>query len=230
MQSAILPPLTAKMVLIDLDGTLVDSVPDLSRSVDQMMAALNLPLAGEQKVRDWVGNGVERLVKRALTGQMNAEPDEALYIKALPLFMAYYHENNGKLSRLYDGVVEGLRYLKQAGLHVACVTNKAAAFTLPLLKTLGIHAEFELIISGDSLAKKKPDPMPLLHAAEYFKVSPAEAVMVGDSINDVQAARSAGFKVICVTYGYNHGLDIRDAQPDRVVDSLAELPRVLKQA
>ena len=218
-----------EMILIDVDGTLVDSVPDLAFCVDEMMKALDMPTHGEAKVRDWVGNGVERLTRRALIGQLDGEPDEALFEKAYPIFLDLYAENTSKRSLLYPGVREGLDYLKAAGYKLGCVTNKASQFTLPLLKDLGIHDEFEIIICGDTLAKKKPDPLPLLHAAEFFGVEPARATMLGDSMSDVKAARAAGFQIICMSYGYNHGEDIRDYNPDAVIDSMAELEGLLSE-
>ena len=219
-----------KMVLIDVDGTLVDSVPDLAYCVDEMMKQLGMPVHGEAKVREWVGNGVERLTRRALVGQLEGEPDQALFEKAYPIFMDLYAENTSKRSVLYPGVKEGITYLKSEGYMLGCVTNKAAQFTIPLLKDLGVHDDFEIIVSGDTLPKKKPDPMPLLHVAEHFGVSPAESTMVGDSVSDVKAARAAGFQIICMSYGYNHGMDIRDANPDAVIDSMAELEGLLSQA
>lgn len=219
-----------EMVLIDLDGTLVDSVPDLAYCVDALMRDLGMPARGEGKVRHWVGNGVERLVKRALLDRLDGEPDQGLLDKALPIYFALYKENLSKRSCLYPGVEEGLRFLRGAGYKLGCITNKAAAFTEPLLKDLAIYDYFEIVVSGDTLPVKKPDPLPLLHAAHFFKADPHQALMVGDSISDVKAARAAGFQVICVSYGYNHGQDIRDAHPDAVIDSLAQLPGLLTKA
>jgi len=216
-----------EMILIDLDGTLIDSVPDLAYCVDAMMGALEMPEHGEAKVRDWVGNGVERLVRRALVGQLEGEPDEDLFQRAYPIFLELYAENNAKRSMLYPGVQEGLEFLKGAGYQLGCVTNKAEQFTLPLLRDLGIADFFEIIVSGDTLPKKKPDPMPLLHAAEHFGVEPKAALMLGDSMSDVKAARAAGFRIICVSYGYNHGQDIREFGPDAVIDSFVELETLL---
>jgi len=216
-----------EMILIDVDGTLVDSVPDLAFCVDAMMAQLGRPAHGETKVRNWVGNGVERLVRRALIGQLDGEPDEADFIKAYPIFIALYAENTSKRSQLFPGVLEGLDYLQAQGYRLGCVTNKAEQFTLPLLRDLGIAKRFEIIISGDTLPQKKPDPAPLLHAAASFGIEPAKALMLGDSISDVTAARAAGFQIICMSYGYNHGEDIRNYQPDLVIDSMVELKRVL---
>ena len=219
-----------QMVLIDVDGTLVDSVPDLAFCVDEMMKALGMPVYGEAKVRHWVGNGVERLVRRALIGQLDGEPDEALYQKAYPLFEDLYRVNTSKRSVLFPGVIEGLAYLKSAGFKLGCVTNKAARFTEPLLKDLGIYSAFSIVISGDTLPVKKPDPGPLLHAAKFFGVEPAQSLMIGDSISDVKAARAAGFNIICMSYGYNHGVDVRTANPDAVIDSMAELKNLLEGA
>ncbi|WP_295541079.1 phosphoglycolate phosphatase [uncultured Thiohalocapsa sp.] len=216
-----------QMVLVDLDGTLVDSVPDLTHSVDEMMVALGRAPQGEAAVRHWVGNGVERLVKRALTGTLDGEPDAADLTRAYPIFLERYAAHNGEHAQLYPGVREGLATLAERGIPLGCVTNKAAQFTEPLLAGLGIAAHFRLIISGDTLPEKKPSPLPLLHAAAHFGVAPAASLMVGDSISDVKAARAAGFPVVCVSYGYNHGLDIRDAEPDAVIDSLAALDSLL---
>ncbi|OQX30946.1 MAG: phosphoglycolate phosphatase [Candidatus Sedimenticola endophacoides] len=217
-----------KLILIDLDGTLVDSVPDLAFCVDRMMERLGRPAHGEARVRDWVGNGVERLTRRALIGQLDGEPPDQEFAQAYPIFLELYDRHNGENSRLYPGVREGLDYLKGTGIHLGCVTNKAAQFTIPLLKALGIHDEFELIISGDTLPKKKPDPLPLLHAARHFDIAPAEALMLGDSVSDTKAARAAGFGIFCVSYGYNHGRDIREANPDHVIDSFVELRGLLE--
>jgi phosphoglycolate phosphatase len=212
-----------EMILIDVDGTLVDSVPDLAYCVDEMMKALGMPVHGEVEVRNWVGNGVERLVRRALIGQLDGEPDETLFEKAYPIFLDLYAVNTSQRSCLYPGVREGLDYLKAAGYILGCVTNKAAQFTIPLLKDLGIHDDFENIVCGDTLAKKKPDPLPLLHSAEVLGVAPEKSLMLGDSVSDVKAARAAGFQIICMSYGYNHGVDIRESHPDAVIDSMVEL-------
>lgn len=219
-----------EMILIDVDGTLVDSVPDLAWCVDEMMKQLDMPERGETKVRNWVGNGVERLVRRALIGTLDGEPDEADFARAYPVFLELYADNTSKRSLLYPGVLEGLDYLKSAGYALGCVTNKAAQFTVPLLKDLGIYDYFAIVVSGDTLEHKKPHPAPLLHAAGFFKVAPENALMVGDSISDVKAARAAGFMIACVPYGYNHGDDIRVAKPDVVIDSLAGLRSELEQA
>jgi phosphoglycolate phosphatase len=216
-----------RLILIDLDGTLVDSVPDLAYCVDETMRRLGRPAPGEQRVRDWVGNGVERLVRRALVGCLEGEPPEADFARAYPIFLDLYEANTARRSVLYPGIREGLDELQIQGYRLACVTNKAGRFAEPLLRELGIGAHFGLLVAGDSLPQKKPDPAPLLHAAAHFGVSPRAALMVGDSVSDVRAARAAGFAIVCMSYGYNHGQDIRAAHPDAVIDSLLELPGLL---
>ena len=219
-----------EMILIDVDGTLVDSVPDLAFCVDAMMAGLGRPARGEAAVRNWVGNGVERLVRRALTGTLDGEPDEADFERAYPIFLDLYADNTSKRSCLYPGVREGIDMLKGAGYALGCVTNKAAQFTEPLLKDLDVAGDFAIIISGDTLPKKKPDPAPLLHAADFFGAAPGASLMIGDSVSDVKAARAAGFQIVCMSYGYNHGDDIRDAHPDAVIDNMTEIMPLLERA
>jgi phosphoglycolate phosphatase len=218
---------TPKLIMIDVDGTLVDSVPDLAFCVDELMVALGRPKWGEEKVRQWVGNGVPKLVERSLTGELEGQVNQEDFQKAYPIFLELYKDNTSKRSTLYNGVIEGLDYLQNKGYTLGCVTNKAEAFTHPLLKDLGIFGRFELIISGDTLEKKKPDPLPLLFAAQHFNVSAQECLMLGDSVSDVKASRAAGFDIICMSYGYNHGEDIRLQHPDVVIDSMAELQQYL---
>jgi phosphoglycolate phosphatase len=212
------------LALIDLDGTLVDSVPDLALCVDQMMAALGREPRGVAAVRAWIGNGVPVLVRRALVGAVDGEADAAEYEVALKIFLELYERNVCVDSRPYAGVIEGLELMQQNGWRLGCVTNKAARFTEPLLDKLNLSRFFEVIVSGDTLDKKKPDPAPLLYAADRLGVRPEDSLMVGDSMHDVDAGRAAGFQVACVSYGYNHGHDIRASNPDAVVDSLTELP------
>ena len=220
-------PLAVKMVMIDLDGTLIDSAPDLAASANRMLQELGMPTYEQAQVAQWIGNGVSRLVKRALTGEMNAEPDAELYKRGYAIFLEAYAELVSDQSRPYPGVVEGLEKLQAAGFELACITNKAEAFTLPLLKDLGLHKYFKLIISGDTLAKKKPDPLPLLHACKHFGITPDHGVLIGDSINDTQAARNAGMPVILVPYGYNRGQDVRELEPEAVIPSLEQATEYL---
>lgn len=215
-----------ELALVDLDGTLVDSVPDLAWCVNAMMHELGMPVRSEASVRRWVGNGIERLVERALVDDIDGVPDAQLRERGMPVFMELYAEHGAERSRVYPGVEEGLSFLHGHGVRLGCVTNKAERFTLPLLDALGLGRYFELVVSGDTLPERKPSPRPLLYAAEYFRVAPSACAMIGDSRSDVEAARAAGFDIVCVSYGYNHGRDIRDERPDEVIDSLAELPRV----
>ncbi|SMM99961.1 Phosphoglycolate phosphatase [uncultured Candidatus Thioglobus sp.] len=216
-----------KLIMIDVDGTLVDSVPDLAYCVDELMVAMGRGKWGEEKVRHWVGNGVPKLVERSLTGELEGRVNQADFDKAYPIFLDLYAKNTSGRSSLYSGVKEGLDYMQQQGYTLGCVTNKAEQFTLPILKDLGIFDYFGIVISGDTLERKKPDPMPLLHAAKFFNISPENSLMLGDSISDVKASRAAGFEIICMSYGYNHGNDIRDANPDLVIDSMIELQKYL---
>ncbi|UCB53822.1 MAG: HAD-IA family hydrolase, partial [Thiotrichales bacterium] len=130
-------------------------------------------------------------------------------------------------SCLYPGVKEALEFLQTTGVRLGCVTNKASQFTLPLLQDLGVRDYFEVVISGDTVARKKPDPLPLLVAAEQLETEPQASLMLGDSMSDVKAARAAGFRIVCMSYGYNHGEDIRDSNPDAVIDSMAEIKDIV---
>jgi phosphoglycolate phosphatase len=215
------------MVMIDLDGTLINTAPDLADSVNIMLERMGRDAWPLDKVSGWIGNGVSRLVKRALTDSMDGEPDSDDYEKGYALFLDAYAENVSAKSRPYDGVVAGLDKLKAAGFHLACVTNKAEAFTLPLLADLRLDGYFELVVSGDSLPRKKPDPLPLTHACEHFGISPDQGVLIGDSANDVKAAIAAGMPVICVNYGYNQGVDLTTLQTQGVIDSLDKLDQQL---
>lgn len=215
-------------VLFDLDGTLVHTVPDLARAVDGALAAEGLPPAGPEKVAVWVGNGMDSLIHRALTGRMDGQAEPALHARAKARFYALYEANVCVESRLYDGARACLEALRAERLPTAIVTNKPLGFTVQLVHALGLAGLIGTIVGGDSVPRKKPDPMPLRHALDnLFLRADARTLFVGDSVNDVRAARNAGFPVVCTDYGYNHGQDIRDAEPDLVVPSLAELPALI---
>lgn len=214
-----------QLILFDLDGTLVDSVGDLAWCGNAMLQQLALPAQDEHAVRDWVGNGVERLVKRLLTGEMDGEPPAPLYERGLAIFLELYGAHASDRSTLYPGVRESLQQLCACTreLKIACVTNKDEPFTSRLLGAMGLASYFELVVAGNTTARKKPDPMQLHYAADHFGFDYERCLMVGDSSNDVSAARAAGFCVVCVPYGYNHGQDICTANPDLVVDRLTDL-------
>ncbi len=224
-------PLPIKAVVIDLDGTLLDTAPDLADAAMAMAEDLGMPPITLDEVKTYIGNGVSRLVKRVLTRDMHADPDPDLFARALPLYEQHYAEWVSRKSRPFSGVVEGLHSLKEMGLRVACITNKAERFTHPLLQDTGLFPFFELILSGDSLPEKKPSPLPLLHACQVFGVEPDELLLIGDSLNDAQAARAAGCPVFCVPYGYNRGRPVAELDLDAVVSSLAEAAtRVVKKS
>jgi phosphoglycolate phosphatase len=157
-------------------------------------------------------------------------PDAALMARALPIFERHYVEVNGRHTTVYPGVKEGLERMREQGFPLACVTNKSARFTLPLLDEIGLARYFRTVVSGDTLARKKPDPDPLLYAATVLEIAPREMLMIGDSLNDTQAARAAGCPVFCVTYGYNEGHDVRDLDTDAVVDSLVDAAVLIEKA
>jgi len=176
----------------------------------------------------YIGNGIGWLVKRALTGDMYAEPEAALFQQALPVFEKHYGDVLLH-SKPYDGVFAGLDAMKAAGFRLGCITNKAARFTGPLLEGSGLAQYFGIVLSGDSLPEKKPHPMPLLHAANFFGVPAARVLMIGDSQNDVIAAHAAGCPVFCVPYGYNHGQPLDGLDVDAVIANLAAALLLVKR-
>lgn len=225
MSTLVLP----RLILCDLDGTLVDSIPDLAYASQCMAGDLDLPVPTLEQIRCWVGNGMERLVKRVLTNDMHAEPDAQLLQEAIKLFKHHYTLCNGQHSVVYEGVYEGLQWLSTQGVELACVTNKPEDFTHPLLDALALEKYFTLIVGGDTLNTKKPDPQPLLHCMKHFNKKANETLMLGDSKNDVNAARAAKIPVVCVSYGYNHGESIALSQPDAIIDSMTELTSIFNK-
>ena len=199
-------PLAA--LLFDLDGTLVDTAPDLADAANHMLTSLGRPVCDEATVSGWIGDGVPRLIKRALTGERFGEPDAALFARAQALYDAYYETHVADRSRLYPGVAQTLADLRADGFRMACVTNKAGRFARPLLGALGIAGYFDVVLCGDELARAKPDPLPLVTACERLGVIRDGAVLVGDSGTDMRAAKAAGMPALAVTYGYHHGADL----------------------
>jgi len=223
-------PLRVKAVTIDLDGTLADTIPDLAAATNLMLRELGRPSLEVARIRDFVGKGIPKLVERALANSVDGVAPPALVARALAAFERFYAEVNGRHSLLYPGVREGLQALRQMEMPLACVTNKSARFTIPLLEQLGLAPYFGQVVSGDTLPRKKPDPAQLLHACREFGIAPRDMLMIGDSLNDAQAARAAGCPVFCVTYGYNEGQDVRQLDVDAIVPSLIEAKRLIQKA
>ncbi len=216
-----------KLVIFDLDGTLIDTAPDLAYSMDLVMQELGLPKQGVSKVRRHIGNGVRRLVEDVMSSELQNTPDKGAVDKALDAFIGHYHEHLVRQSCLYPDVRKCLQGLRSSGIKLACVTNKAKAFTEPLLAHFQIDEYFDLVLSGDSLPKKKPDPFPLVHACQRFAVEVADCVMVGDSSNDILAARDAGIRSVCMSYGYSDAEAVKMLKPDVVLGSFVELMDLL---
>ena len=219
----LLPGRLPRLVMFDLDGTLIDSVPDLAAAVDQMLLARGLPVAGVAQVRNWVGNGARVLVRRALAGDLeHAGVSDADAEQALALFVQFYADHHS-LTVLYPGVRETLKWFKQHGVEMALITNKPERFVAPLLDQMRIGRYFRWIIGGDTLAQQKPDPAALLHVLQLAEVAASEALFVGDSRSDVQAAKAADVLCVAMSYGYNHGEPISTESPALVLDDLREL-------
>lgn len=221
-------PLGVSAILIDLDGTLLHTAPELAESANRMLRDMGRPPVSQELLMSYIGNGISWLVKRALTGDMHAEPDAALFAQALPIFEKHYTALLLQ-SKLFDGVLDGLNAMRAAGFRLGCITNKVARFTEPLLKGIGLADSFEIVLSGDSLPEKKPHPMPLLHAAKFFGVPPEQVLLIGDSLNDTVAARAAGCPVFCVPYGYNHGEPVDSLDLDAVISDLPAAMKLIKK-
>jgi len=220
-----------KAVLIDLDGTLLDTAPDLLEAANGMLRELARPQVSITDVRAYVGRGIPNLVKRLLAGRLDAADDPAPPpAEALASFRRHYAEANGRQAALYPGVRQGLDALAAMDLPLACVTNKAEAFTLPLLARTGLDRYFRVVVSGDTLPRAKPDPMPLIWICGHFDLKPCDMLMIGDSVNDARAARAAGCPVFIVPYGYNEGRDVRKLDCDAIVASLLEAVNLIEPA
>ncbi|MEH6563878.1 MAG: phosphoglycolate phosphatase [Halopseudomonas sp.] len=212
-----------QLVMFDLDGTLMDSVPDLAAAVDQMLAARGRAPAGIERVRNWVGNGAAVLVRRALAGDLQHEGvGDAEAEQALADFLRCYSGAHER-TELYPGAAELLSALRTEGVKLALVTNKPERFLPGLLAEKGLAGSFDWLVGGDTLAVQKPDPAALHWVLQQAGVTAAQALFVGDSCNDVRAAKAAGVPVVAVTYGYNHGQPIAVENPDLLVDSLDAL-------
>lgn len=225
-----------RAVIVDLDGTMVDTLGDFEVALNRTLAELDLPPVTRALVERTVGKGSEHLIRSVLvhqlalpevTGLSNvcaARSVDTLYEPAWQHYQRHYREINGQHSDVYPGVAEGLAQLRARGLPLACLTNKPRAFATELLRAKGLDAFFAQVFGGDSFERKKPDPLPLLKTCEALGTLPARTLMVGDSANDALAARAAGCPVVLVRYGYNHGEPVEQVDADAHIDRLDQLP------
>ena len=217
-------PIPLKAVLLDLDGTLLDTAGDIATAANMMRAALGFAPLDPALIKTYVGKGIANLVAKTLKDAVGEVGPTALKV-AVANFERQYDKCSGDTSIPFPGVVDGLNALRDKGFRLGCVTNKAEKFTLPLLEKSGLGSYFELVLSGDSLPEKKPHPLPLQHAATFFDCNAAELLLIGDSVNDAEAARAAGCPVFIVPYGYNEGQELRGLDCDAFID---DIPSALK--
>jgi phosphoglycolate phosphatase len=217
-----MPPTVVPLqaAIVDLDGTMIDTVGDFDAALNAMLRDHHLPPVSRAFIVRTVGKGSEHLIRSTLA---SVGADEALYATAWAAYQRHYLAINGRHAAVYPGVVAGLQRLRAAGLRLACLTNKPGAFARPLLAATGLDGFFQHVFGGDAFARKKPDPLPLLETCRALGTPPAATLMLGDSSNDAQAARAAGCPVVLVSYGYNHGRPVAEAAPDAVIDRLDAL-------
>jgi len=221
-----------RAAILDLDGTMLDTVPDFHVAINRMRAELGAPLnptpLGREQIALMIGKGSENLIRGVLALELDAAAVEARFGQAMQAYQRHYLAINGDHALLYPDVIAGLQALRDQGLRLACVTNKPIAFATPLLAQKGLAGFFDVVYGGDSLARKKPDPMPLLQVCSDFALAPDQVVAIGDSSNDAEAARAAGCWVLTVPYGYNHGRSIHETDSDGIVSSLLEAATLIR--
>lgn len=217
-----------RAVLVDLDGTLLDTAPEIAAAAADMLAELGLEPVPATTVGSFIGRGIPSLVRRTLEASLGRSPDERRTGSGLESFFFHYEKRNGLQAQAYGGVREGLKTLHSEGFALACVTNKSTRFAVPLLEATGLHEYFPVVVCGDTVARKKPSADPILAACEQLGVDPHEAVMVGDSANDALAARAAGCSVLLVPYGYSEGVDVQSIDCDGIVSSLLHVAGLLR--
>jgi len=216
-----------KLICFDLDGTLVNSVPDLRLALNAMLDDLALPHVNDLLVKTWVGDGIPKMVERSLLHVLGKASSVAELAQAVSIFEGYYQQFLNTESGLYPAVRSTLFSLQDKGYKIALITNKAEQFLPKLLAYFGINRCFDLLLGGDTLSKNKPDPMQVNYACEYFNIPLSQAVMVGDSRNDILAGQNAKIKTIALTYGYNYGDPIADINPDYIINHFDELLTLL---
>jgi phosphoglycolate phosphatase len=219
-------PAELRGVLIDLDGTLMDTAPDLAAAANRMRADFGLPPLPMERIATFVGKGAEVLVHRALTDELEGRADPDAFARGRTAFYAHYHVENGAQAAVFAGVPQALQGLRERGLHLACVTNKPREFTVPLLDKVDLAPYFDAVVAGDDVREKKPHPALLLEACKRLALRPTEVVLIGDSVNDAQAARAAGCRCLLVETGYNEGEGVVQMAGapgvDAIVSTLAE--------
>ncbi len=211
-----------RAVIVDLDGTMLDTVPDFHVAINRMRAEFGLDGIGRERIEKMIGKGSENLIRAVLALDFDQPGVDRHFPAAIEAYQRHYLAINGDHSALYEGVLAGLDAMRAIGLRMACVTNKPIAFAAPLLAKKGLAQYFELVYGGECLARRKPDPMPLLQVCADFALAPGQVVAIGDSSNDADAARAAGCFVLAVPYGYNHGQAIHEIDSDGIVSSLLE--------
>lgn len=216
-----------KLICFDLDGTLVDSIPDLRLAINAMLDEYQLMHCLDEDIKTWVGNGLPKLVERALNHVVLGDDKQRFFSEALISFEKHYQHYLNSASTLFAGVPETLQTLKERGYKIALVTNKAERFLPDLLQGFKIADKFDLLLGGDSLSKNKPDPMQVDFACQHFRVSKAQTVMVGDSRNDILAGQNAKVQTIALTYGYNYGEPVSTLDPDYIINQFNELLALL---
>ncbi|CAM3499503.1 phosphoglycolate phosphatase [Psychrobacter glaciei] len=215
-----------QLLIFDFDGTLIDSVPDLADATNAMLTTLGKETYPIDSIRNWVGNGSRMLVERALVGKVEVLEGELTVEEAdhaEQVFFEAYNNISGSKTVAYPDVDNGLKKLKDAGYTLALVTNKPIRFVPKILRSFGWQDLFAEVLGGDSLAVKKPDPAPLLHVCEALNIDPAQAIMIGDSRNDILAGQNANMDTLGLSYGYNYGQDIRELNPTEAFDDFAAL-------
>ncbi|MCR5866371.1 phosphoglycolate phosphatase [Aquincola sp. J276] len=209
--------------IVDLDGTMVDTLGDFMVALTHMLDDLGLPHAERAFVERTIGKGSEHLLRSTLQHAAGEPPSQAMFEHAWQRYQQHYLAINGQHADVFPGVAEGLELLRAAGLRLACLTNKPLSFAQPLLAAKGLAGHFAFVFGGDSFERKKPDPLPLLKTCQALGTAPARTLMLGDSANDAQAARAAGCPVVLVTYGYNHGEPVQAVDADSFLDRLDQL-------
>ena len=216
-----------RAAIVDLDGTMVDTADDFTASLNGMLAQFDAEETSREEVMDYVGKGSEHLIQSVLKARFTPDEAHARFDDALAIYQTEYAKINGRHTRLYPEVAAGLEALRAAGIRLACVTNKPHRFAVELLEQYGLIDRFGIVLGGDSVARKKPDPLPMLAACDALGVAPDAAVAIGDSENDALAGRAAGMATLTVPYGYNHGKAIQTINSDGIVDSLLVAARAI---